>query len=163
MILRAATPADLPAIGALWNAMIRDTTATFTTREKTPQDLQDLLENRPAALIVAQTAQTAQKMPSIAGFVTWGPFRSGPGYAHTVEHTIITATPGKGVGRALLQRGLADAAQQGAHVAVAAISGENQPAVAFHTRMGFAKAGHMREVGRKEGRWLDLILMTKHL
>ncbi|QUJ77067.1 N-acetyltransferase [Sulfitobacter albidus] len=150
-MIRDAGPGDLPAIGALWNAMIRDTTATFTTQEKTPDDLAALLAARPGSMLVAEA-------DGIAGFVTWGPFRGGPGYAHTAEHTIITARPG--VAAPLMRAALARAHQQGLHRMVAAISGENARAIAFHTRMGFAKTGHLPQVGRKQGRWLDLILMT---
>jgi L-amino acid N-acyltransferase len=38
-MIRPARPEDATAIAAIWNAVIRDTTATFTTAEKTPQHL----------------------------------------------------------------------------------------------------------------------------
>ena len=157
MLIRAATRADLEEIGALWNAMIRDTTATFTTQEKSAADLSALLEGRSDAFLVADVNGTC------AGFITWGPFRAGPGYAHTAEHSIITATHGIGIGRALLQAALDQARGQGIHVMVAAIGGENSAAVEFHTRLGFAKTGHLPQVGHKMGRWHDLILMSRTL
>ena len=75
----------------------------------------------------------------------------------------ITAQQGRGVGHALLQAAERRAAGQGIHTLVAAISGENTAAMAFHTRQGFAQTGALPQVGRKQGRWLDLILMTKTL
>lgn len=135
--------------------MIRDTTATFTTTPKTGADMQALLADRPEAFLVAEVTGAC------AGFITWGPFRAGPGYARTVEHSIITARHGGGIGRALMQAAQAQAQQQGIHVMIAGIGGENTAAVAFHTRLGFAKTGQLPQVGHKAGRWHDLILMSK--
>ena len=157
MLIRAATSADIEQIKVLWNAMIRDTTATFTTQQKSDADLAALLDARPDGFLVAQSGDT------FAGFVTWGPFRSGDGYVHTAEHSIITAIHGKGAGRALMEAAISQARTQSLHVMVAAIGGENTAAVAFHARLGFAKTGHLPQVGRKTGRWHDLILMSRTL
>ena len=146
MLIRSAQAGDLPAVKSLWNAMIRDTTATFTTIQKTDTDLADLLAARPDAFLVADIGGTC------AGFIMWGPFRAGPGYAHTAEHSVITARHARGTGRA-----------QGIHVLIAGISAENEGAVAFHRRLGFAKSGQLPQVGRKNGRWIDLILMSRDL
>ncbi len=157
--VRAATAADAPAIRDLWNGMIRDTLATFTTVEKTQADIAALLAARPGAFFAADHDG------AFAGFVTFGAFRSGPGYAATVEHTVMLAprAQGLGLGRRLMQAAEAAARGMGHHVMVAAISGENPNATAFHARAGFAEVGRMPQVGHKAGRWLDLILMQKIL
>lgn len=157
MLIRAAQAGDLPTIKTLWNAMIRDTTATFTNVEKSDADLADLLTSRPKAFLVADIEGAC------AGFITWGPFRAGPGYAHTAEHSVITAQRVQGTGRALLEAAMAQARAQGIHVLIAGISAENTGAVAFHRRLGFAKSGQLPQVGRKDGRWIDLILMSRNL
>ena len=155
MLIRAATSADVPAIEALWNVMIRDTTATFTSTLKTDADLHALLEARSDAFLVAQIDG------AVAGFITWGPFRSGDGYVHTAEHSIITARSGQGICKSLMQAALAQAQRQGIHTLVACIGGENEAAVAFHRRLGFAISGQLPQVGRKRDRWHDLILMSR--
>jgi len=135
--------------------MIRDSTATFITLEKTAYDLRLLMETRGEAFLVADDAGAC------LGFVTWGPFRAGPGYAHTAEHSIIAATPAKGIGCALIQSALARARAQGIHMMIGCMNAENTAAIAFHGRLGFALAGHLPQVGRKAGRWHDLILMNR--
>lgn len=159
MTLRLAEAPDAAAIAALWNGMIAGTLATFTTELKTPEGIADLIAQRGEGFWVAEQAGV------VVGFVTFGPFRSGPGYARTVEHSIVLsdAARGRGLGRALLTRGVQAAAAQGAHVMVAAVSSANPGAVRFHQRMGFAEVGRMPEVGFKAGRYLDLILLQKML
>ncbi|AXI47468.1 GNAT family N-acetyltransferase [Sulfitobacter sp. SK012] len=155
-LIREAELRDAPAISELWNALIRDTTGTFTTVEKSHEDITMLIRDRSGSFLVAGGDH-------VQGFVTWGQFRSGPGYAGTVEHSVIVGKSGQGMGRALMLAAQDAVIQQGIHVMIAAISGENPNAVAFHTAMGFEKVGHLPQVGQKSGRWLDLILMQKSL
>lgn len=139
--------------------MIRDTLATFTTLEKTPVDILAMLEARPGAFFVAE------ERGALSGFVTFGPFRSGPGYAATCEHSVIVdpKAQGRGVGHDLMAQAEAAARALGQHVMVAAISGANPGAVRFHHARGFRETGRMPQVGRKAGQWLDLVLMQKTL
>jgi phosphinothricin acetyltransferase len=44
---------------------------------------------------------------------------------------------------------------------VAGIDRDNVSSIAFHQSMGFAEVALMPEVGRKFGRWLDLVLMQR--
>jgi phosphinothricin acetyltransferase len=156
MIIRAADPTDAQAVTTLWNDMIRETDATFTPLEKAVDDIMTLIIARADAFWVADAG-------GVQGFVTFGPFRSGPGYAATIEHTIILAKDlqGCGAGHELMARAITGAQAQNHHVMVAAISGANPGAVAFHEKLGFEQTGRMPQVGRKGGKWLDLILMQK--
>lgn len=159
MTLRAARPEDAHAIAGITNRIIAETLVTFTTTLRDPADIaREIVERGPAYLVL-------ERDETVQGFCTYGPFRSGPGYAATVELT-IQLTPevqGQGAGRAMLSRLMAVAQQQGRHVMVAGVSSANPGAEAFHRAMGFAETGRMPEVGRKQGQWLDLILMQKVL
>ena len=157
--IRLAERRDAAAVAGLWNGMIRDSLSTFTTDEKTPEDITALIATRADAFWVAEDSG------QVMGFVTYGSFRGGPGYGATVEHSIVLAdaAQGQGLGRGLMTRAVEAAAAQGHHVMVAAISSANPGAVTFHEKLGFAQVGRMPEVGRKHGQWLDLILMQKTL
>jgi phosphinothricin acetyltransferase len=157
MLIRPASLADLPQIQAMWNDMIRDTNATFTSIEKTAAMLGELLLDRKEQFLVAEAEG------SVAGFVTWGSFRVGDGYVHTAEHSIITTKSGQGVGRALMEAAIASARSQGICTMIAGIGHENTDAVAFHSRLGFALTGRLPQVGYKNGLWHDLILMSRSL
>lgn len=162
MIIRLARCEDAEAIAAIWNPYIRDTATTFTTTEKAPAgiagDIQLRLSEGKAFLVAESEAK-------VLGFATYFQFRSGPGYAHTMEHTVILSPEarGKGVGRALM-KALEDHARKArVHSLVAGVSGENPNAIAFHERLGYERVALMPEAGRKFGRWMDLILLQKLL
>ena len=159
MKLRTAGPGDAAAIAAIWAPIIRDTTVTFTTEMRSEDALAELIAARAPAFLVAEEAG------QVAGFTSYGAFRAGPGYARTVEHTVIldASARGRGLGRALMSR-LQDVARAaGHHVMVGGISAENPGAIAFHERIGFARVGLLPQVGHKFGRWLDLVLVQKIL
>ena len=68
-----------------------------------------------------------------------------------------------GIGRALLEELLRLAAAHGFHAVIARITGENEPSIGLHAACGFELVGTEREVGRKFGRWLDVVEMQRML
>lgn len=156
-MIRAALPSDAPAIGAIWNDVIRSSTITFTSLQKSEAEIQSRIASRPVLV--------AQAKGQVVGFATYGPFRDGPGYRHTAEHSVYVRPTehGAGYGKALMAELEEIARRDGIRVLVAGIGGENAGAMAFHARLGYATAGRLRGVGTKFGRHLDLILMTKNL
>ncbi|WP_415921100.1 GNAT family N-acetyltransferase [Tateyamaria sp. SN6-1] len=153
-VVARATERDTDWIAGLWNGIIADTLVTFTTHPKSAEDVATMIETRPVFVL-----------PDQAGFATYSPFRPGPGYAATVEHSVYLApgAQGQGAGSTLLHHLMEHARRDGHHVMIAAISGANPGAVRFHARLGFVETARMPQVGRKAGQWLDLILMQKML
>jgi phosphinothricin acetyltransferase len=46
---------------------------------------------------------------------------------------------------------------------VAGVDAANHGSLRFHERFGFERVAHLREVGFKFGRWLDLVFLQKTL
>lgn len=158
--IRQAVAGDAAVIAAIWAPVIRDTTITFTDAVKSPQEV--------AALIAARDAcgwpfLLAEASGSVLGFATYAPFRAGPGYARTMEHSVILAPEarGRGVGRALMTALLDHARAGGVHSLWAGVSGENAAGIAFHVAVGFRHVATLPEVGFKFGRFIDLVLMMR--
>ncbi len=63
------------------------------------------------------------------------------------------------MGSALLNEILARARVMGKHVMIAGVDSENAASLRFLERFGFQPAGHLREVGYKFDRFLDLVFM----
>jgi L-amino acid N-acyltransferase len=47
----------------------------------------------------------------------------------------------------------------GKHVMVAGIEAANTPSIRLHAALGFERVGHLKQVGAKFGRWLDLVFL----
>lgn len=159
MIVRPARTGDAVVIAEITNAIIRDTLITFTTDERSAEGIASDITDRGAAYLVAEAEG------QVLGFATYGPFRSGPGYAQCREHSVQLSPKARnqGTGRALMAALERVALAESVHVLIAGISSANPGAVAFHTALGFKKVGHMPEVGFKWGKRLDLLLMQKIL
>lgn len=162
MTIRPAEPRDAEAVADIWNAVIRDTAATFTTLEKTPDGLRaDFAAKRAEgkAFLVSELDG------AVAGFATYFQFRGGPGYRHTMEHTVILSPRawGRGIGRALMVAIEDHARAGGAHSLFAGVSAENPAGIGFHAAIGYREIARLPQVGRKFDRWMDLVLMQKIL
>ncbi len=156
--IRKATPQDAGGIAEIYNQIIRDTTITFASEEKSASEVADQIAAADAYLVACNGAD-------ILGFASYGPFRKGPGCAGVKEHSICLARAVRGGGLGVLLLGaLEDATRaQGVVHMVAGVSGENTGGLRFHTRLGYEKVGHLPEIGQKFGRALDLVLMQKTL
>lgn len=157
MTIRLATPADVPGIKDIWNTAIRDTTITFNPVEKTDNDILTTLQSDNPYFVWDEGR--------IMGFTTYFPFRSGVGYLHTVEHSILlhADAQGRGIGRKLLIHVFDHARAADKHSLIAVVCKENDAGLAFHEAMGFVRRATLPEVGFKFGRWLDAVFMQKRL
>ena len=158
MTIDIASRRDLPQILAIYNEVIRNSTAVFSNEEFTAARGEAWLEakrGRGFPMIVARDSS------GITGFGTFGEFRAWPGYRHTVEHSVHVRTDrrGQGIGRSLVIALLARATAMGKHVMIAGIDADNTVSIGLHTSLGFTRVGHFHEVAFKFGRWLDLIFM----
>lgn len=162
MIIRDATSADIPAILAIWNDVIRNSVATFEFVEKTPEGLSAQIEARRAA---DRAFYVAEDAGAVIGFATYDQFRPSNGYARTMEHTVYIdpAAQGRGAARALMAAVEDHARKRGAHVMLAVVSGENGVGEAFHARLGYEKVAVIPQLGFKWGRYFDFVAMQKIL
>lgn len=160
--IREASDADLPAITALLNHSIRTSTASWALTLKTEAEMAGWLEARRRNGFAALVAEREGRF---LGYGAYATFRATEGYALTVEHSVYVSpeAQGQGVGAALIE-GLAQrAAAAGFHAMIGCIGSENTASLRFHARHGFREAGRLPEIGRKFDRWLDLVLMIRHL
>jgi phosphinothricin acetyltransferase len=162
MDIRTATEADLPAILAITNDAILNTTSSWNIHPTTLEARRQWLADRQAAGLPVLVSVIDG---AVAGFGSYGSFRAWDGYALTVEHSIYVDAGfrRRGAGRVLLAALIDHATAAGMHVMMGVISADNAVSVRLHEQFGFAVVGRLPEVGRKFDRWLDLVLMQKTL
>ncbi len=162
MKLREAGPADADTIAAIWNPYIRDTAITFTSEVKSDAGVARLIAERQRA---GHPFLVAEGAGGVMGFATYAPFRDGPGYARTMEHTVMLAPDAtrRGAGRALMGAIEARARAAAHRSLIGGLSSGNADGIAFHAAIGFVEVGRVREAGWKWQRWWDLVLMQKRL
>lgn len=156
--VRDATRGDLPEILAIYNEVIRNSTAVYSEVEFTATRGETWFETKAEQgfpFIVACDGG------GVAGFGTFGDFRAWPCYRYSVEHSVHVRSDrrGQGIGRALVIELIGRARAANKHVMVAGIDAENAISIGLHRTLGFRQVGHFHEVGFKFGRWLDLVFL----
>ena len=160
--LRLAERRDAEAIRSIYNPEVLESTVTFDLVPRTLEDQVAWIEEHSGGhpAIVAVDADDV-----VVGFGSLSPYRPRAAYATTVEDSVYVHRDrrGAGIGLALLEELVRLGEAHGFHSAIARIVGHHEASIALHARCGFETIGTEREVGRKFGRWLDVILMQRIL
>lgn len=157
MLIRDAGLSDIAAITAIYNHAVLHTTAIWNDTTISVQNRIDWLQQRQAqGYPVLVAVNQANEVLGYASFADWRPF---DGYKQTVEHSVYVreGQQGAGIGTALMQALMLRARQLDKHVMVAAVDADNIASIKLHQTLGFQQVGLMPQVGRKFGRWLDLV------
>jgi L-amino acid N-acyltransferase len=158
MEIRDAVADDFDEVTAIYNNILTNSTAIYNDRPTTRDERLAWWRSRQEQGYPFLIAANGN---AIAGYATFGDFRSWPGYRFTVEGTvhIHESSRGQGVGRELLNELVSRAQAIGKHTMIAGVDAENAASLKFLERFGFERVGHLREVGYKFDRFLDLIFM----
>jgi L-amino acid N-acyltransferase len=159
--IRLAERRDAAGIRAIYNHYVTDSTALFDMVPRTIDEQVQWIDDHSGG----HPAVVAEVDGEIVGFGSLSVFRSRPAYATTVEDSVylLDGHQGVGIGTRLLAELLRLAAAHGFHAVIARITGENEASIRLHAACGFELVGTEREVGRKFGRWLDVVEMQRML
>ncbi len=157
--VRPAVPDDIPAITEIYNEAVLTTDATFDTVPRT-------LEQQ-AAWFKAHSDRNpvvvALENETVLGWASLGKWSDRAAYADTAEISVYVGSPYryKGIGRQLMEEVIRKGEAAGLHTILSRITRGNDRSVRLHESLGFETIGVMREVGRKHGRLLDVLMMQK--
>lgn len=155
--IRPATEADLPAINDIYNHFVLTCTCTYQEQPEPLEGRKKWFEHHDAThpVIVAEADSR------VIGWGSLSKFHQRSAYRFTVENSIYIHHEfhRRGVGAALLKELIKLARAGSFHAIIAGIDGEQTGSIALHTKFGFEKVAHLKQVGFKFGRWLDTTYM----
>ena len=157
-----ANEGDLEGILAIFNDVIATSTSVFSEEPVALENRRAWFADRRArgfpVLVVRDEA-------GVAGFGSFGDFRTWPGYRFTVEHSVHVRADrrGQGIGTALIEALVERARERGVHTMIAGVDSQNVGSWRLHERLGFVECAHIPQVGFKWGQWLDLVFLARIL
>ena len=159
MLLRLATPDDATVIAAIYNQGIEDRVATFETRLRTPQEIEQWFDGvHPIVVLEADQGQ-------VIAFASTSAYRSRPCYAGIAEFSVYVerAWRGRGAGRLALEGLLQGAEKAGFWKLVSRVFVENAASRALLRRLGFREVGVYEKHAQLDGGWRDVVIVERLL
>ena len=155
--IRPATEADLAAINNIYNHYVQHSTCTY---QEEPESLDGRRQwfrhhGEKHPVIVAEIGG------QVVGWGSLSAYHARSAYRHTVENSVYVHHEyhWRGIGSLLLHELIVRARNFGHHAIIAIIDADQPASVALHAKFHFEKVGHMKQIGFKFGRWLDVVYM----
>ena len=156
--LRAARPEDAGAIAAIYAPYVLTGTVSFETEAPDTRTMRHRMTASDGLYPWLVATNGEADGDAVLAYAYASMFRDRPAYRYVVETSIYVSGPtqGQGVGR-LLYRALIDTLRaQGFVQALGVIALPNDYSIALHEATGFRRQGVLREMGYKQGRWVDV-------
>ena len=155
--LRDATAADAAAIAAIYNQSIARGDATMDEQPWTA----DIVRSKMAGFTDREGFIVLEEGAQLLG---WGVYkrysdRTGYRFAGETATYLDRSHTGRGLGTVLKRALIERCRQQGYHHLVARVFADNTASIAYNQRLGYEIVGVQREIGFRNGRWVDVMLL----
>lgn len=158
IVIRAAEPEDAAAIAAIYAPFVIGGTVSFETEAPDTRQMRARMaaSNGLYPWLVATNGDPDRG--GVLAYAYAAQFRDRPAYRYVVETSIYVAgsMQGQGAGRLLYEALIDTLRAQGFTQAIGAIALPNDGSIKLHESVGFRRAGVYREVGYKQGQWIDV-------
>jgi phosphinothricin acetyltransferase len=155
--------ADLPEMQAIYAHHVLHGTGSF---DESPPTIEEM-EARFAEVIGRGWCWlVAADATGVVGYAYYRQYKPRSAYRFAAEDSVYVRDDvrGQGVGKALVAALIEHATAAGFRQMIAVIGDvENIGSIGLHASLGFARAGVLRAVGLKFGRWLDSVMMQRSL
>lgn len=161
MIIRDIKESDAAACLEIYNYYIEGSTATFEEERLTAEEflkrIRRISEKYPFTV--------AEENGEVVGYAYLDVYNERSAYRYTADLSIYISHKcvSRGIGGMLLSDIEKRAEKAGIRNIISLVTGENAASIAFHERHGFSKCGHLKNVGLKFGRELDVVFYQKRL
>jgi phosphinothricin acetyltransferase len=162
-MIREVQTRDVSALCAIYNHYVRHTTVTFAETPISEDEMAEtiVLAGPELPWLVWDDPDSGE----VTGYAAGDAWKSRCSYRYTLETTIYLApgSVGQGFGTLLYGELLLRIKEAGYHSVLGGISLPNPASVALHEKLGFTKVAHLKEVGFKFERWVDVGYWQKQL
>ena len=150
-------PDDWPAVREIYEEGIAGGNATFEMYAPT-WDAWNRSRLRECRLVARDEPEG-----QVLGWVALSPVSERAVYRGVAELSIYVAAAnrGRGVGRALLHRLIADSELAGIWTLQAGVLAENEASLALHRSCGFREVGRRERIGKHGAVWRDVVLLER--
>jgi len=157
LVVREASLADAQFIADVYNYYVRKGGATMDTVERSVSEQQLRLMSMGAR----ETALIAELDGVPVGFCTIRAFSDRGGYAPACETStyLHPQSRRRGVGSLLKRTAIEKARELGYHHLSAKIMSTNVASIEYNMRLGYEIVGIQRQVGYRDGQWIDMVLL----
>jgi L-amino acid N-acyltransferase YncA len=158
MHLRLATPDDAPAMATIYNQGIEDRVATFETRLRMPQEIEQWFDGIHPIVVLETDGQ-------VIAFASTSVYRPRPCYAGIAEFSVYVerAWRGRGAGRRALEGLMQEAEKAGFWKLVSRVFVENAASRALLLTLGFREVGVYEKHAQLDGAWRDVVIVERLL
>ncbi|MEA2787123.1 MAG: hypothetical protein QOF71_3227 [Candidatus Eremiobacteraeota bacterium] len=160
--VRNATAADLDAIGRIYNEGIEDRIATLDVDPKTADDMAAWWSVHQGRFVVLVAQNSTDE---IVGWTSLNPYSNRCAYDGVADLSVYVARAvrGTGVGSALLRALEKTAKAKDFHKIVLFTFTFNAGGQGLYRKSGFREVGTFHEMGKIEGRFVNVMAMEKTL
>ncbi|MCO6499189.1 MAG: N-acetyltransferase [Vicingus serpentipes] len=153
---------DLEVVSEIYNYYVLNSTATFHLERV---DDKELLSTLPPIGHSKYQSFLVLDGQSVCGFCYLSQFRKKEAYDASAEITLYLHPDytGKGIGKLVLDYMEGVAKKNGIKNLVGVITSENAGSIALFEKQGYFKVGHLKSIGEKFGKWLDVVSYQKQI
>jgi phosphinothricin acetyltransferase len=161
--VRPARPDDIGEIHAIYAHHVLKGLASF---EEEPPSQAELRRRYDEVVARALPYLVADFGGMVAGYAYCTLYRTRSAYRYSLEDSVYVRpdAQGRGIGGTLLGELIRRCETLGYRQMIAIIGDSaNAASIGLHERAGFLRAGTLRSVGFKFGRWVDSVIMQRPL
>jgi len=163
MIVRPATPADIAAIQSIYAHHVLHGLASFEEEAPSLEEMRSRFDDVTAQGLPYLAAEEAGE---VSGYGYCALYRARSAYRYALEDSVYVkeGLHRRGIGKAILVELIEHCERLGYRQLIAVIGDSAQAAsIGLHASVGFLRAGMLRSVGFKFGRWADTVIMQRPL
>ncbi len=151
----------IPILRDIYNGYVLSSTATFHYEPRTDAEMTEMLMGHDPEYL--SESWVILQDHAIAGYIYFAPYKKREAYKCSSEVTLYLKAEytGKGIGTMALKMMEKRAGKAGVHTLLSVICGENASSIRLFEKCGYEKCAHLRDVGQKFGRLLDVVMYQK--